>query len=846
MMKQFGDAIKDYKNEMLKNKGNKIMFKNKYIKFIDWIELMRKFYEYIKNTINDKNENEMWKYIIFQQKEIMEIIIDAISISDDTTISKFNLLLLENLLYFDYKNNINKEEKTNETNNNENKDEQNNEVNKENEDINNNGNINSNYINNFTITDIDNGENKNNLYTSNESLFFKTIIINNEYLNEYFKNVNSKYNLYLFKDNLKLMNKIVNIINNISNAYISLNEKYILYTKYYSSINNKLILNSGKIPNLLEELLLFYYQISISFNNDENYENNNCKEYIHMLKSILLWTFNLNDKEKDIEHSKQNNCNIEIFGVEMLLKLFNIKLNLNNISIINKIISSNDGSNNLQNKANVFNLTNEEITKVKTNINNIFKNKIFLNFIPFFEKLVKLLDNDNYQIFFLLEFTLNLIVPNEIRKNLEENIKSLNINYVWMDNNDDLIDLFNFIKEKICNNKINNIENNSNNSDLIGFNLDDDYEKDDGYVEKDIIVDEVNDGDNDIENLNDNYNFNNNENQEEDKEEEINIIQQVNNINGNDIINQINNIKNIDSREIITNLINNGNINPELFEIIYPNNNNIENNINRNVNNINNNVENNVNKNNNNIDDDDLSLEDLGVKEVDDDIFGENFDESKVPILKKNCVRCKGYAAKFKTNQNSRPLLMSEHVRGNNLNNNSNNDSNNINNNSINNNLIIENNINSNINNNNNNENIINNNIHFPEVNLNNNNILNGNNDVVLNNSEEKEKTESDFNDAPDLTQKKKNIRPLNGFRPATPPLKDAYTQQNSSSNTKQNSSSNTNFNNILNNNNDKNIINNINIGNKSNAITNKNKDINNYKLKERERKEKSKNASIS
>jgi uncharacterized protein YozE (UPF0346 family) len=35
MMKQFGDAIKDYKNEMLKNKGNKIMFKNKYIKFID-------------------------------------------------------------------------------------------------------------------------------------------------------------------------------------------------------------------------------------------------------------------------------------------------------------------------------------------------------------------------------------------------------------------------------------------------------------------------------------------------------------------------------------------------------------------------------------------------------------------------------------------------------------------------------------------------------------------------------------------------------------------------------------------------------------------------------------------
>ena len=41
---------------------------------------------------------------------------------------------------------------------------------------------------------------------------------------------------------------------------------------------------------------------------------------------------------------------------------------------------------------------------------------------------------------------------------------------------------------------------------------------------------------------------------------------------------------------------------------------------------------------------------------------------------------------------------------------------------------------------------------------------------------------------------KKKNIRPLNGFRPASPPLKDAFTQQNSSSNQ--------NFNNMFNNNN--------------------------------------------
>ena len=49
MLKQFEKAIIDYKNEMEKNKGNKILFKAKYIKFIYRIELIRKFYEYIKN-----------------------------------------------------------------------------------------------------------------------------------------------------------------------------------------------------------------------------------------------------------------------------------------------------------------------------------------------------------------------------------------------------------------------------------------------------------------------------------------------------------------------------------------------------------------------------------------------------------------------------------------------------------------------------------------------------------------------------------------------------------------------------------------------------------------------------
>ena len=58
MIKQFEKAIIEYKNEMEKNKGNKILFKAKYIKFIDRIELIRKFYEYMKNNINRNTENK--------------------------------------------------------------------------------------------------------------------------------------------------------------------------------------------------------------------------------------------------------------------------------------------------------------------------------------------------------------------------------------------------------------------------------------------------------------------------------------------------------------------------------------------------------------------------------------------------------------------------------------------------------------------------------------------------------------------------------------------------------------------------------------------------------------------
>ena len=796
MLKQFERAIIDYKNEMEKNKGNKILFKTKYIKFIDRIELIRKFYEYIKNNIDRKNENIMWKYNIFEQNNIMNAILDIISIADDTTTSKINLLFMENLMFLDYKNNKNIFIEKNKENNKEQSeliDNNNNENNENNNNIEQDGNDRQN------IKNVSNKEEKNyndDLYSEEQIIVLKNIIINNNSINEYLMKINTKENLYLLNENLKLMNKIVQIINNDENNIISNEEKYLLFTKYYSSINKQSLSNITRIPNLLDDLLFFYYQITIPFLNNEITNNDSFKDYLSVIKKILLWCFNI---EENNNNESQINYIMSVFGIEILLKFFTIKLYIKDISIINKYNNTTD--------SNILYLNKEDLIEHKRSINNFFNNLNSTIFDKFFEESIKLLDNIDYQIFFLLEFILNMIVPEDKKINLSSIIEALNINTIWIENDDELFELYTFIKEQVVNNKVINYKNNINNSDFIGINLDEDNEKDDGYIEKDIIVDEVNDDDNDIEN--DNYNDNDNLNDidfPEEKNEEINIIQHDNNFNGNNIINQINNIENINGQEILNNLIANGNINPELLNIIYPNNNINNNEINtNNINEINNINLNNNKENINNLDknEDDLSLEELGVKEVDDDIFGENFDESKVPILKKNNVRCKGYAAKFKTNQNSRALLMSDHVRENHSKN-SNNDSNN--------NLNIENN-NNNINNNNSgNMNNINN------ININLNNNPNKNNIIIPLKEKEKEKTESDFNDAPDLTQKKKNIRPLNGFRPATPPLKDTFTQQISSSNHD--------FNNIFNNNNNNNI--NIRYNNKNKIESMKSSHMNN------------------
>ena len=469
MLKQFEKAIFDYKNEMEKNKGNKILFKTKYIKFIDRIELIRKFYEYIKNNIDRKNENKMWKYNIFEQNDIMNAIMDIISISDDTTVSKINLLFMENLMFLDYKNNKNIFIEKNNENNNKEQSEINEKNNNENNENNNNNEQNGNNQQNIKeVNDKEDNICNDDLYSEEQIIVLKNIIINNNSINEYLMKINSKENLYLLNENLKLMNKIVQIINIDEKNFITPDEKYLLFTKYYSSINKQSLLNITRIPNLLDDLLFFYYQITIPFLYNEITNNDSFKDYLSVINNILLWCFNI---EKNNNNEFQINYLLSVFGIEILLRFFGIKLSIKDISIINKFNNTTD--------SNISYLNKEDLIEHKGYINNFFNNINSTIFDKFFEESIKLLDNIDYQIFFLLEFILNMIVPEEKKINLSSIIETLNINKIWIDNDDELFDLYNFIKEQVVNNKVMDYKNNINTSDFIGINLDDDNEKDD-------------------------------------------------------------------------------------------------------------------------------------------------------------------------------------------------------------------------------------------------------------------------------------------------------------------------------------------------------------------------------
>ena len=69
----FINCLNDYKNEMVINKGDKIMFKTK---FIDRIELIKKFFAYLKTN----NKINILKFLIFNRNDLLKLIIDYLKI----------------------------------------------------------------------------------------------------------------------------------------------------------------------------------------------------------------------------------------------------------------------------------------------------------------------------------------------------------------------------------------------------------------------------------------------------------------------------------------------------------------------------------------------------------------------------------------------------------------------------------------------------------------------------------------------------------------------------------------------------------------------------------------------
>ena len=200
--------------------------------------------------------------------------------------------------------------------------------------------------------------------------------------------------------------------------------------------------------------------------------------------------------------------------------------------------------------------------------------------------------------------------------------------------------------------------------------------------------------------------------------------------------------------------------------------------------------------------DDNVSLEELGVFEAEDEIF-DNFDEENIPVIKNVYKRKKGSAEKLKTNQNTRNLFMSNNNVPNNNNSN----------------LVITANIITNQN-----KLLTNNNLNSVPQSMTNNFIGNTSNNIVskptphsnfysklLSSPKEINKNvinienldQLDTDQLPDLQSKKsifliklENIRPQNGLRPATPPIKPISKSGNK--NQYSNINYNANINNII------------------------------------------------
>ena len=250
--------LNQYNENVSKYKKNKNKFKTFYIKFIDFLEILRKFYEFVKNK--NIEDEEIDKYSLFNNKDIIELIISTVQIADDTIISKIDSLINENLNLYEFE-----PSKDNET-----------------------------------------------------EMINKIFLIANS-LSEYFKQVNKRENIFLFTDNLNLMIKMINLFLKFDDYY---SEKTQLFLKYFDSLNLDFI-DRIKLKPVYYILINLYEILIIPIQYIQYLKNDIKKGYSSMLIEIFSHQLKSSDEIKNYFALEMilKLFSIEIFCQEVTLNL---------------------------------------------------------------------------------------------------------------------------------------------------------------------------------------------------------------------------------------------------------------------------------------------------------------------------------------------------------------------------------------------------------------------------------------------------------------------------------------------------------------------------------------------
>ena len=311
------------------------------------------------------------------------------------------------------------------------------------------------------------------LDSNNNSLIIEILIynINLSYLNNNFYDIylNSLINLFFQNYDKKISNIIINILSKLNNDLII---KYFLYFQYFSIEENKF-----KESYKLNKILLFltnYKLFSIINNNQselilnryfyilklENNEKNNNK-YLNKLKSIIIQLIDVYFI-KDYYNNFNNQLNQENNSYYKNLKYcIQFIINLNNYSeeIIRSILLIIINDNNIENKLKYIKLG--EKNKNFQYFNNIIQNYEIINEI--FNLIFKIQNNQNFiDVFnnFIKTFCNECI--NKIKYNKNESAKEILENYKILGNffqnmliitleNENIIFDLNYLNEIIIN-----------------------------------------------------------------------------------------------------------------------------------------------------------------------------------------------------------------------------------------------------------------------------------------------------------------------------------------------------------------------------------------------------------